>query len=524
MGMTNSTCTRCGAELSADAAGGLCPRCLMALNFDSRTMPDGGAPSSVPPLSPEELADRFPQYEILECLGRGGMGVVYKARQKTLDRMVAIKLLAGEWQGDPGFATRFEREAKTLAQMSHPNIVTVHDFGEAGGLFHIVMEYIDGVNLRDLLGEGKMAPEQALVIVPPICEALEYAHGKGVVHRDIKPENLLLDRDGRIKIADFGIASLVGATGEKSGTPPYMAPEQESGSVDRRADIYALGVVLYEMLTGERPAKDIVAPSRKVQVDVKIDELVLRALEKEPERRYQTAGEFKTVVETMKPAPAVKPPAPPTTERTPGMFRRWWWLFLIMIPLGTVLGLAAGATFIHFAPKKFEARAKIFVSAFHTRPASSSDFADYYKTIRSPETLGAVAMSLDLPNRWMTSESEAVEVLRGIVTIQKSRAPHVFVVRVRHTNPQDAVDIANSLAVAPAPESIPFLSITMVSPATRPTAPVSPNVPLVLALGAGGGLLLSPLLALLCMFALHRLFPWRPDARRLGEPVAAHRY
>ena len=285
--------------MNDDTAGGLCPRCLMALNFDSRTMPEGEEIPRPASLSAEEMRERFPQFEILEYLGRGGMGVVYKARQKALDRVVAIKVLAGEWQGDPGFAARFEREAKTLAQMSHPNIVTVHDFGEAGGLYYLVMEFIDGVNLRDLLREGKMEPEQALAIVPPVCEALEYAHGKGVVHRDIKPENLLLDRDGRVKIADFGIASLVGATGEKSGTPPYMAPEQQQGRVDRRADIYALGVVLYEMLTGERPPADVVAPSRKVQVDVKIDEMVLRALEKEPERRYQTAGEFRTVAETL---------------------------------------------------------------------------------------------------------------------------------------------------------------------------------------------------------------------------------
>ncbi|HKK17188.1 MAG TPA: protein kinase [Opitutales bacterium] len=227
------------------------------------------------------------------------MGVVYKARQKSLDRWVAIKLLAPERVSDERFAEHFEREAKTLAKMSHSNIVTVFDHGETDGLYFIVMEYIDGVNLRDLLSEGKMEPEQALAIVPPICEALEYAHDKGVVHRDIKPENLLLDRDGRIKIADFGIASLVGASGEKSGTPPYMAPEQSGGTVDRRADIYALGAVLYEMLTGERPDEELVAPSKRVEVDVKIDEMVLRALEKEPERRYQTAVEFRTMAEVL---------------------------------------------------------------------------------------------------------------------------------------------------------------------------------------------------------------------------------
>jgi tRNA A-37 threonylcarbamoyl transferase component Bud32 len=308
-----ATCPECGKPLPPGSPHGLCPACLMAQGMASRTFDSlgGDVPPSAPPPSPEEIADKFPQYEIVECLGRGGMGVVYKARQKSLDRWVAIKVLAPERVREERFATHFEREAKTLAKMSHSNIVTVFDHGKTDGLFYIVMEFIDGVNLRDLLKEGKMAPEQALAIVPPICEALEYAHDKGVVHRDIKPENILLDRDGRVKIADFGIASLVGASGEKCGTPPYMAPEQEKGVVDRRGDIYALGAVLYEMLTGERPTRDLVAPSKRVEVDVKIDEMVLRALEKEPERRYQTAGEFRTMVQTI-----TTPPQTASTSAT----------------------------------------------------------------------------------------------------------------------------------------------------------------------------------------------------------------
>ena len=339
------TCGRCGAEMLEESAGGLCPRCLMARNFDSRTMPGDEAPPKAAPLSPEEMKERFPQFEILECLGRGGMGVVYKARQKSLNRLVALKLLAPERGHDARFAERFAREAELLAKLNHPHIVTIHDFGETGGLFYLVMEFVDGVNLRDLLREGKLDPQQALAIVPPICEALQYAHDKGIVHRDIKPENLLLDRDGRLKIADFGIAKLIEpvaaaddpnsvaavhdrrvhdrrtsleesqrrsqtAATINAGTLGYSAPEQESDPrhVDHRADIYALGVVLYEMLTGERPNKELVAPSQKVRIDVRLDEIVLRALEKTPELRYQTAGEFKTVVETMAAAPASAPP------------------------------------------------------------------------------------------------------------------------------------------------------------------------------------------------------------------------
>ncbi|HPA19920.1 MAG TPA: protein kinase [Verrucomicrobiae bacterium] len=264
-------------------------------------------------LSPGELAPHFPQLEILECLGRGGMGVVYKARQKSLNRFVALKLLAPERVGDPKFAERFTGEAQALAALNHPNIVTIHDFGQAGGFYYLLMEFVDGVNLHQAMKVGRFTPEQALAIVPPVCEALQYAHRHGIVHRDIKPENLLLDKEGRVKIADFGIAKmfaadLPGAGPEESqpaGTPQYMAPEQKAHrTTDHRADIYSLGVVLYEMLTGELPGKPIEPPSRKVQIDVRLDEVVLRALEKDPERRYQHASDVGTMVETITSAPA----------------------------------------------------------------------------------------------------------------------------------------------------------------------------------------------------------------------------
>ena len=268
----------------------------------SQTLATDGKPAfvSAPP-SPEEIAGRFPGFEILECLGRGGMGVVYKARQKSLDRVVAIKILAPEKHGEERFAARFAREAATLAKLNHPNIVTIHDFGETGGWFYIVMEYVEGVNLRDLVSEGKLAPEQALAIVPPICDALQYAHEQGVVHRDIKPENILLDKGGRVRIADFGIAALMGGSGEPAGTPPYAAPEQTlpNAAADHRADIHALGVVFYEMLTGERPTAEMLAPSRRAGTDRRLDDMVLRAMAKDPAERFQTAAEFRTAVEAL---------------------------------------------------------------------------------------------------------------------------------------------------------------------------------------------------------------------------------
>ena len=153
----------------------------------------------VPP-KPQDLAARFPQLEILDLLGYGGMGAVYKARQKSLDRLVALKIIKPDGVHDTGFAERFAREAKALARLNHSNIVCVHDFGESDGLFFFVMEYVDGTNLRRLIEAGELAPEQAIQIVPQVCEALQFAHDEGIVHRDVKPENILIDSKGRIKI------------------------------------------------------------------------------------------------------------------------------------------------------------------------------------------------------------------------------------------------------------------------------------------------------------------------------------
>lgn len=320
-------CSRCGTALASDAPEGLCPRCLLALNLATQTETSGGEPGphgtkvlKTPP-TVDEIAKRFPQLEIIECLGRGGMGVVYKARQPRLDRLVALKILAPEKENDQRFASRFAHEAKALARLSHANIVTVHDFGEVDGLYYLMMEFVDGANLRTLLQARKIAPEEALVIVPKICEALQYAHDQGVVHRDIKPENVLLDQQGRVKIADFGIAKILGRDAKSAlteerqvvGTPNYMAPEQmeKPQTVDHRADIYSLGVVFYEMLTGELPLGKFAPPSQKVQVDVRLDEVVLRTLEKEPGRRYQHASEVKTDVETIT---TIATKAPSTSE------------------------------------------------------------------------------------------------------------------------------------------------------------------------------------------------------------------
>jgi serine/threonine protein kinase len=323
----SNTCPQCGVLIPEDSVHGLCPRCVFAKALAPTA--DGGFVSYVPP-SLESVRAAFPHLEITVLIGSGGMGAVFKARQPQLDRFVALKILPAELAGQPGFSERFQREAQALARLSHPHIVTVHDFGRAGDFYFLLMEFIDGVNLRQLLRTKRLTPKEALSIVPPICEALQCAHDHGIVHRDIKPENLLIDKAGTVKIADFGIAKIVdgsdalrcvddGKAGESTdgkspapsmpfGTPDYAAPEQASGSADHRADIYSLGVVLYEMLTGERPTDKFEAPSKRVQVDVRIDEIVLRALEKSPELRFATAAEFRTSVESLEhPLPQVKP-------------------------------------------------------------------------------------------------------------------------------------------------------------------------------------------------------------------------
>lgn len=267
------------------------------------------------------LAELFPALEIIELIGAGGMGAVYRARQSGLDRLVALKVLPEEFGHDVKFALRFTREARTLAKLNHPNIVSVYEFGKVEETYYFLMEFVDGSTLRDVVKAGQLAPQHALAIVPHLCDALQYAHDKGVIHRDIKPENILMAVDGSVKIADFGLSRILGngsqqemltGTHQVMGTPRYMAPEQLEGSrsVDHRADIYSLGVVFYEMLTGELPIGRFAAPSKKVEIDVRLDEVVLRTLEKEPQRRYQQASQIKSDVQS------ITSPSDPALART----------------------------------------------------------------------------------------------------------------------------------------------------------------------------------------------------------------
>src|ERR1700733_13035376 len=224
---TKPLCPSCGKPLDASAPKGLCPGCLMKGAFPTGTDTGGKSPRFVPP-NIEELAAKFPQLEIFGFIGQGGMGAVYKARQKQLDRVVALKILPPGIGQDAAFAGRFVREARALAKLNHPGIVTIHDFGQADGLFYFVMEFVDGLTLRQLLNASRIAPKEALAIVPQICDALQFAHDQGIVHRDIKPENILLDRRGRVKVADFGLAKIIGGKDNEPAAAGYSA----AGSTD----------------------------------------------------------------------------------------------------------------------------------------------------------------------------------------------------------------------------------------------------------------------------------------------------
>ncbi len=262
----NGSCPRCGLEVPSGALGA-CPRCLL----------DGLDEPEPPPEHPSGL-------ELLGPIGRGGMGRVFRARHARLDRIVAVKLLPPELAGDAAFRERFEREARTLARLNHPHIVTVHDFGAlSDGSGYLVMEYVAGGTLRERL---PLSVEAAERVTRELVAALAYAHAAAVVHRDIKPETVLFDAEGRPKLADFGIARLLSAEQtsltapeQVLGTPRYMAPEARLGDArDPRVDVFAVGVMLKEMLGGNESAR--------------LSEIALRASATDPQQRYPNAVEL----------------------------------------------------------------------------------------------------------------------------------------------------------------------------------------------------------------------------------------
>ncbi len=299
------TCQHCQAPIPAGSPDGICPACLIRLGqTDAMANAGNFAPPAV-----SELQGRIPGIEFTSLIGRGGMGAVYLAHQHDLDRNVAVKILPQSLSRDPAFAQRFRREARALAKLDHENIVRVFGSGVSDGLCYIVMEYIEGTTLREAIDAGAVDSESAMKIIPQICSALSYAHGQGVVHRDIKPENILLGTGGRVKVADFGLAkisesdraeTMLTATGARLGTLRYMAPEQLDGTdVDHRADVYSLGVVFYELLTGQVPMGKFAPPSEKNMLDPRIDDVVMRTLSREPADRYQHIEDLESELQSL---------------------------------------------------------------------------------------------------------------------------------------------------------------------------------------------------------------------------------
>jgi eukaryotic-like serine/threonine-protein kinase len=334
------------------------------------------------------------RYRVEGELGRGGMAKVYRGTDSVLGRPVAVKVLSAQYAEDANFVTRFRREAQAAARLNHPNLVQVYDTGSDDGIHYIVMEYVEAKTLADYLaGGGRIMPDRAVELAEAVCDALDVAHAQGVIHRDVKPANIMVTRDGRVKVTDFGIARVmtnetVEQTAAVLGTASYLSPEQaQGGAIDQRSDLYSLGCVLYEMLTGRPPftadspvavaSKHVleqpIPPSRSnPDVSPQLDAVVMRALAKNPDNRYQSASEMREDLErarqglpvmatpllpdapgttqvihradpqptsVLAPGAATAPTGPPR-DRTPG------WLvalivFLILAVLGAVLWLFA---------------------------------------------------------------------------------------------------------------------------------------------------------------------------------------
>ena len=291
-------------------------------------------PAPFVPPTPEALEQLLPRYAIHTLIAHGGMGAVYSGVQRDLERPVAIKVLPPDAGRDTESLDRFRTEAKAMARLTHPNIPAVYDFGVVEGFCVLVMELVEGPNVFAHMSQGQLQPAQALDILAQVCEAVHFAHSRGVIHGDIKPGNILLNQDGQVKLADFGLARLMvhdDRTAEAwtpMGTPEYAAPElyDKNAVADHRADIYSLGVVLCELLTGTPPVGEFELPGEALGLDPRVDEVIARCMELSPENRYQSVQEVRAVLRDIiegRNVPVQEPVKAPTkrilraTRRTP---------------------------------------------------------------------------------------------------------------------------------------------------------------------------------------------------------------
>jgi len=309
-----------GEEIPADDLAGIA-------NWMLQQRTPGSASSDdqlfTPPV--EDLAAAFPDFAEFSLIGSGGMGSVYRAYQTKLAREIAIKTLTPAKKHDSGFRERFAREALSMAQMDHPNIVAIHETGVREDLFYIIMEFVPGRTLRDEINKGPLSTERARDVMQQLCAGMEHAHDRGVLHRDLKPRNILLHENGTVKIADFGLAKILDETKSDFtltlteialGTPAYMAPEQSQSlpGLDQRADIYSLGVVFYEMLTGKLPTGKFAPPTK----DEHLNNIVHKALDSLPENRFQEVSDLSAAL----------------TSRPPRKLSKW----LALVPFIILIG------------------------------------------------------------------------------------------------------------------------------------------------------------------------------------------
>jgi len=406
------------------------------------------------PLSVERLQEVLPAYEIIELLGAGGMGAVYKARQRSLKRLVAIKILPVDTAGDEfRFVERFRNEAETLAQMNHPAIVGVYDFGETpDGLLYFVMEFVDGTDVHKLIHtNGRLTAEHALAITAHVCDALAYAHRHGVIHRDIKPANILINREGHVKVADFGLAKMhdpsrtgLTMTNMAMGTPDYAAPEVFAKGVttDHRADLYAVGVMLYQMLTGEVPRGMFKLPSQKdAATDPRFDAIIVKAMESNRDERFQSALEVRHALDEILTTPLAKndgtgaitasaiPPrsraaSNPQLAPAPSGKAKWF------VAAAVVALLGVGAFFVS-AGKKQPATAMRSPSPAPTpgaTPALDKGFPGQVAKVNAPRKIELVAAKIEALNGAAVMLEPTIKsgVVTGLVVGRKGDAVTTF--------------------------------------------------------------------------------------------------
>jgi len=374
---TIKLCRQCAKPLAPDALLGLCPECMMqaGLSPSSKTAipvsPDAfveGPDTETQTFIPGTRLGYIGDYELLEEIARGGMGVVYKARQSSLKRIVAVKMIRSGELADEAEVKRFRAEAQAAAQLQHPNIVAIHEIGEHEGRHYFSMDFVEGRNLAQIAAGRPVAPRSAAQWLKAIAEAVQFAHQRGVLHRDLKPQNIMLDASGRPRVTDFGLAknlagdSSLTDTGAVMGSPSYMSPEQAHGRNDLvgpASDVYSLGAILYELLTGRPPFRgkspmDTLSqvvndePPRPRSLNpgapADLETICLKCLEKQPLRRYPTARELEADLGRFLAGEPVQARPASALRRTMSWFRRHRWVFsaAVSVMILTLMGLAYG--------------------------------------------------------------------------------------------------------------------------------------------------------------------------------------